>query len=166
MLFRSRPDLRNNRIRDVFEDSALDIEAPGFDRDSGYGIVDAVTAVEASIDLPDIVPEFIPVGPTRAIDTRPNGRLRAGETLVVDVGSEYAGRSLSVNVTVPGALSPGFATLYACDQSRPDTSSLNYQAGEPIANGVITKVSAQGTVCVYLSEPGHVLVDVFGVFPI
>ncbi|MEP6299574.1 MAG: hypothetical protein ABJ382_19810, partial [Ilumatobacter sp.] len=60
---------------------------------------------------------------------------------------------------------PGFATLFACDQDQPGTSSLNYQAGQPIANGVITKVSAQGTVCVFVSQPAHVILDVFGDFP-
>ncbi|MEP4649665.1 MAG: hypothetical protein ABJ314_05755, partial [Ilumatobacter sp.] len=110
---------------------------------------------------------FAPVGPDRAIDTRDGGgdRVAGGETLTVPVGAQYAGRSISVNLTVPGALAPGFATLFACDQDQPGTSSLNYQAGQPIANGVITKVSAQGTVCVFVSQPAHVILDVFGDFP-
>jgi hypothetical protein len=89
----------------------------------------------------------------------------AGKTLTIPVGSQYAGKSISVSLTVPGALAPGFATLYACDQTPPATSSLNYQAGQPIANGVITKVSAQGTVCVFLNQSAHVIVNVFGLFP-
>jgi len=70
-----------------------------------------------------------------------------------------------VNLTVPGAVGRGYATLYACDQPRPATSSLNYQPNQPIANGVITKVSAAGTVCVYLNQSAHVILDVLGVFP-
>jgi hypothetical protein len=70
-----------------------------------------------------------------------------------------------VNLTVPGALAPGFATLYACDQDQPDTSSLNYQTNQAIANGVITKVSTQGEVCVFLNQSAHVVLDIFGVFP-
>ena len=70
-----------------------------------------------------------------------------------------------MNLTVPGARDAGFATLYACDEDQPDTSSLNFQAGQPIANGVITKVSSQGTVCVFVHQSAHVIVDVFGVFP-
>ena len=50
-------------------------------------------------------------------------------------------------------------------RSQPDTSSLNYRATQAIANGVITKVSAQGTVCVYVNRSAHVVLDVFGVFP-
>ena len=110
---------------------------------------------------------FTPIAPTRAVDTRDNGgpRQAAGSTLAVDVGAQYANQSVSVNLTVPGAVGRGYATLYACDQPRPATSSLNYQPNQSIANGVITKVSATGTVCVFLNRQAHVVLDVFGVFP-
>ena len=110
---------------------------------------------------------FTPIVPTRVVDTRDNdGPLQAaGSTLVVDVGAQYANQSVSVNLTVPGAVGRGYATLYACDQPRPATSSLNYQPNQSIANGVITKVSATGTVCVFLNRQAHVVLDVFGVFP-
>jgi len=110
---------------------------------------------------------FTPVGPDRAADTRLNGgeRVAAGGTLTIPVGSQYAGKSISVNLTVPGALARGYATLYACDQDQPATSSLNYQANQSIANGVITKVSAQGEVCVFVNQSAHVVLDVFGEFP-
>ena len=110
---------------------------------------------------------FTPIAPTRVVDTRDNGgpRQAAGSTLAVDVGAQYANQSVSVNLTVPGAVGRGYATLYACDQPRPATSSLNYQPNQSIANGVITKVSATGTVCVFLNQQAHVVLDVFGVFP-
>ena len=110
---------------------------------------------------------YTAVGPDRAVDTRLGGgsRVAAGSTLTIPVGTQYAGKSISVNLTVTGALANGFATLYACDQAPPATSSLNYRAGQAIANGVITKVSAQGTVCVFLNQSAHVVLDVFGVFP-
>ena len=94
---------------------------------------------------------FAPVGPTRAVDTRANGGSlqAAGSTLTVNVGAGYANKSISVNLTIAGAVGSGFATLYACDQARPNTSSVNYQGGQAIANGVITKVSNTGNVCVY-----------------
>ena len=116
---------------------------------------------------PSLVGAFTPIAPTRVVDTRKGrGVLQpVGSTLSVDVGSEYANQSVSVNLTVPGAVGRGFATLYACDQPRPATSSLNYQPNQSIANGVITKVSAAGTVCVYLNQSAHVILDVFGVFP-
>ena len=110
---------------------------------------------------------FTPEGPDRAADTRADGLgiPGAGDTVTIPVGSQYAGQSISVNLTITGATARGFATLYACDQDRPDTSSLNYQTGQPIANGVITKVSAQGEVCVYVNRSAHIILDIFGVFP-
>jgi hypothetical protein len=108
-----------------------------------------------------------PVGPDRVVDTRLNNgpRVGAGSTLTVPVGTQYAGKSISVNLTVTNSLQPGFATLYACDQNQPATSSLNYRQTEAIANGVITKVSPQGTVCVFVNRSAHIILDVFGLFP-
>lgn len=109
---------------------------------------------------------FAAVGPDRAGDTRDDGaRVAAGNAVAFTVGEQYAGQSIAVNLTVTGALARGFATLYRCDENRPGTSSLNYQAGQAIANGVITQVSAKGTVCVYVSQSAHVVLDVFGSFP-
>jgi hypothetical protein len=110
--------------------------------------------------------DFSPVGPIRVVDTRGNGsRVAAGSTLIVDVGAWYADKSISVNLAVADASGAGFAALYACDQARPSTSSLNYQLGQAIANGVITKVSSTGTVCVYMHEAADVILDLFGMFP-
>ena len=110
---------------------------------------------------------FVPVGPTRVVDTRANGGplQAAGSTLTVNVGAGYANKSVSVNLTIAGGVGTGFATLYACDQVQPGTSSLNYQGGQAIANGVITKVSNTGTVCVYLNQAANVILDILGVFP-
>ena len=125
---------------------------------------DVVGGLPASPTDPPLA--FEPVGPERVIDTRlSGGALTAGSTLTVPVGSQYAGKSISVNLTTTAAVAGGYATLYECDRSRPATSSLNYRVNQAIANGVITKVSAEGTVCVYVSESTQVILDVSGVFP-
>jgi len=115
----------------------------------------------------DVLSGYRPVAPTRVVDTRDNGGARraAGSTLTVSVGAQYASQSISVNLAATDAVATGFATLFACDQDRPGTASLNFQAGEDISNGVITKVSAEGTVCVYVHQSTHLVLDVFGVFP-
>ena len=102
----------------------------------------------------------------RAIRVPDGSGIPDGDSVVeFFVGSEYAEKSISVNLTVTGAVARGFATMYACDEEQPDTSSLNYPAGQSIANGLITKVSAEGTVCVYVNRSAHIVLDVFGVFP-
>ena len=42
---------------------------------------------------------------------------------------------------------------------------MNFFGPSPIANGVITEVGTGGTICVFMSQEGHVIVDVFGDFP-
>ncbi|MDJ0610904.1 MAG: S8 family serine peptidase [Kiloniellales bacterium] len=46
LLVSVNPNLNEDDIRQIFADSALDIEAPGPDRDSGVGILDAVAALD------------------------------------------------------------------------------------------------------------------------
>ncbi len=103
----------------------------------------------------DVLSGYRPIAPTRAVDTRDNGgaRVPAGSKLVVDVGAQFASQSISVNLAATDAVGPGFATLFACDQARPGTASLNFQAGEDISNGVITKVSARARcACMCISQ--------------
>jgi len=47
LMLSAKPDLTIARTRATFRKTALDIEAPGWDRDSGYGIIMADTALQA-----------------------------------------------------------------------------------------------------------------------
>jgi hypothetical protein len=77
--------------------------------------------------------------------------------------------AVSLNVTVVGGGLPlvggGFVTVDGCGDPRPVVSSLNFGAGETVANAVVTPVSASGEVCVYVYGTAHVLVDTSGYFP-
>lgn len=46
LLKSARPNIQPNRVRQALTQSALDIEAPGRDRDSGFGIADAFGALQ------------------------------------------------------------------------------------------------------------------------
>jgi uncharacterized protein YkwD len=74
-------------------------------------------------------------------------------------------RAVTLNVTSTGSLSGGFATVYPCGSPRPDTSNLNFAAGQTVANAVTTKVGAGGAVCIYNEAPTHLIVDVNGYYP-
>jgi hypothetical protein len=50
LLLEAEPDATQSSIRTVLADTAIDIEASGFDRDSGHGIVDAFGAIDAILD--------------------------------------------------------------------------------------------------------------------
>ena len=109
---------------------------------------------------------FVSSGLVRLEDTRDGGGSRrlGGSTVEVVVGAEYANQSVAVNLTIARAVSNGYATLHRCDKEVFGTSSINYQPMEAVANVAITEVSSEGTVCVYLSQDAHVIVDLLGVF--
>ena len=67
------------------------------------------------------------------------------------------------DVTVTGSSGAGFVAVYPCG-TLPPTSSVNFAAGQTVANAVITPLSSTGTVCVYSNVPVDVLVDVNGYF--
>jgi hypothetical protein len=117
--------------------------------------------------------------PARFLDTRPNqktadglfqgtGRREADATLAVKIAGRGAvpadAKSVTLNVTVLGE-GTGYVTVYPCDSPRPATSNLNVRTGQTISNSVITRLAADGTVCIYNQAPAHLIVDVFNVLP-
>ena len=58
----------------------------------------------------------------------------------------------------------GFITVFPCDSAQPLASNLNFVPGLTVPNAVITKLAADGTVCLYTNAPTHLIVDVNGYF--
>jgi hypothetical protein len=54
-------------------------------------------------------------------------------------------------------------TAYPCSRGRPDTSSLNFAAGETRPNNAIVATD-DGTVCVYSDTDADILIDVTAAF--
>jgi hypothetical protein len=119
-----------------------------------------------------------PVGPTRVFDTRIGSasqllrtvdatKIAAGEFIEVrftDLGGIVpAGGvgAVSLNVTAADPDQAGFVTVYACG-ARETVSSVNFDAGQAVANAVIAPVSGDGTVCFYASATTHLIVDING----
>jgi hypothetical protein len=123
---------------------------------------------------------FLPVTPTRVLDTRNSaalqlgdwdgsGPLQAGSTVAIPVRSAIpAGSPVAVvNVTATRATEAGFLTVYPCDTPIPNTSNLNYLPGVNLARAALAyaPVSAAGQVCVYTSATTDLIVDVSGYTP-
>lgn len=72
--------------------------------------------------------------------------------------------AVAVNVTVAQAAGNGFATVWPCESERPLASNVNFVGGTPVGNGVVAPVGADGTICVYTSQPAHVIIDLAGYF--
>ena len=118
------------------------------------------------------------LAPTRYADTRPGwvaadglffgtGPVTAGGVVQVPVagrgGVPVGAKAVVANVTLVGAAGPGYATVFPCG-AVPATSSVNYlgATNEAVANEVIVKLSAAGSICVFTSSSANVLVDVAG----
>jgi hypothetical protein len=132
----------------------------------------AVAGATVPASAADASKSFVPVTPTRFVDTREGlggSRLHVGETLVMPV----AGRSpvppsgavaVAINVTVTNPSSVGFLTVWPSGKDRPVASNLNYVAQETVANLVIVGVGSNGAVNLYSQQATDVVVDVVGWF--
>jgi hypothetical protein len=113
---------------------------------------------------------YQPVVPTRVSDTRYTTPLGPGETRAVSVaglgGLPAVGRLavvLDVAVTEPTA--GGYLTLFRPGTSQPYASSINFAAGQTIANKVVVELGDLGTLDVYnATGDTHVVIDVEGWF--
>jgi Tol biopolymer transport system component len=67
-----------------------------------------------------------------------------------------------LNVTIVSPEAAGYATVWPCDEPRPNTSNLNFLAGQTVANAVIMKPSKKNAICVYTDAAADILVDESG----
>ena len=115
---------------------------------------------------------FTPSDPARLLDSRgPSGNAtviptgRVTEVAVAGRGGVPADASAAVlNVTVDRTAGSGFVTVFPCGETRPTASNLNFVAGDVVPNAVVTKIGANGSVCLYNSAPTHLIVDVNGYY--
>jgi hypothetical protein len=99
----------------------------------------------------------------RLLDTRSGGAgtpLAAGATVVVHTG--LAGKTVVGNLTVTQSSAPGFLALFPCAQGSSGTSSLNYAAGQTIANAFFARADAAGDLCIRTTALAHVILDTVG----
>ena len=141
-----------------------------------------LVALDLIVDVVGFFPEgssYTPVQPARLLETRlaqPTGTIdgASNEIGVRDAlttteltvagrgGVPLAAGAVLLNVTVVDARAPGFLTVYACDQPRPNASQLNFVAGTTISNSVLVDLSATGTVCAYTYAAVDLVVDLAG----
>jgi hypothetical protein len=110
---------------------------------------------------------FVPLDPTRVIDTRsgagiPIGRAGTLKRQIAPAGSSIA--AVVLNVTVTGPTSGGYLSVVPSGAT-PSTSSLNFVANQTVANLVIVPLGRDGSIDFYNAEGTvHVLADIFGFF--
>ena len=123
----------------------------------------------------------MPLSPERILDTRPGaptidgkfagiGIREAGTTLELEVagrgGVPADATSVVLNLTATDGTGTGYVTVWACGSPRPIASSLNFVAGVPKPNAVLTGIGTGGKVCIYTAEANAQLIaDVNGLLP-
>jgi hypothetical protein len=117
---------------------------------------------------------YYALNPCRVIDTRtaPNApALSGGQTRNFAVrgkcGVPTTAKVVSVNVTVTGATSSSFLTLWPSGGARPLVSTINFDSSDPaVANGAIVPLSTAANDLSVFNSGGavHFILDVTGYF--
>lgn len=71
-------------------------------------------------------------------------------------------RTVVLNVTVVNPAATGYVTVWPSDKSQPDTSNVNYVAGQIVPNSVVVGLSATGKVSLSSFVSTDVIVDIVG----
>ena len=133
------------------------------------------TTTTTSIGAPAIGSRFIPVEPTRILDTR-NGaahKVRAGTSIDVAVAGVGVGvgvvaptaTAVVINVTATDADGPGYVTVWPAGAPRPEASSLNVAStAGTIANLVTMALTASGALSLFTESGTHLIVDLLGYY--
>jgi hypothetical protein len=116
---------------------------------------------------------FIGLAPCRIVDTRtttmPNfpagygppaltGGSPRNFTLTGQCGIPSSAAAVSLNVTVTNTQGPGFILIYPQGAAQPNVSTLNYVAGQTIANAAIVPLGTGGGVTVIAGVSGTDLI--------
>lgn len=138
---------------------------------------DAAQTVTRTTTVTTTGSTFVPVTPTRILDTRDGtgvtqGQVGPGGTISVGVTDGVSGApsgtitAVVMNVTTTNATAPGFVTVYPDGSALPSSSNLNYAKSETVPNLVTVKVGADGKVALHNTSTGStdLIADVEGYY--
>ncbi len=130
-------------------------------------------------DVTGYVMSFMPVTPCRIIDTR-GGAPFTGGAFVAGASRDYqfsaaaapcngipaGARGVSINVAVTSTAGAGFLSIYPRNgQPVPLVASINYAAGQTIANAAAVPTDGSGFITILCGAAGtHVIVDINGYY--
>jgi hypothetical protein len=135
-----------------------------------------VSPLAASSPLP-----FIAITPCRVVDTRGNGFTGAygppalvgnGPARAFDIQAgpcpgipSFAG-AYSINVAAILPASDGFMTVFPTGTAQPNSSDLNFLAGEVIANAIVVPAGAGNSISVFVNVSTHMILDINGYYAV
>ena len=120
---------------------------------------------------------FIAIAPCRVADTRGNGftggygppSLGAGAprsfVMTGQCGIGPNAEAVSLNITVTNTQGPGFILIFPAGGAPPTVSTLNYVAGQTIANAALVPLGAGGAITVIAGVSGaDIIIDTNGYY--
>ncbi|MDQ1422859.1 MAG: hypothetical protein QOD72_357 [Acidimicrobiaceae bacterium] len=141
-------------------------------------IVPAAAPAAASAPLTGAAGEYFPLAPTRILDTRlGTGGITGPINADAPIDLKVTGKagvpatgvlSVALNVTVDSPSANGFLTVFPAGATRPDTSTLNFLAGQAAPNLTVVGVSDLGAVTFVITNgiggkfTGQIIVDIVG----
>jgi len=129
-------------------------------------VVDVVGYVTDSTAADSTRGLYVPVGPTRVVDTRtPSRPFASGELRSFDVtpsGLPSTISAVALNLTVTGAVQNGWLRAFFGTRE-PTTSNINALAGRSIANAAFVRTTS-GTVKARMMMSGHLIIDICGYY--
>jgi hypothetical protein len=135
-------------------------------------IVDVLGVFEGG-PVPLLGGRFVSTTPTRALDTRLgiggfSQALAEQSVLTLAVGPAGVpanATAVLMNVTVAAPTAGGYLTVWPADGPMPDSSNLNFRAGQVTANLVVVPLDGNGYVTFFNAFGAtHVIADVVGYF--
>ena len=112
---------------------------------------------------------YQPMNPLRVVDTRIGSALdsrpSARQKLVPGTVTPFRVLFSSImvmNITVTEVESDGWLAVFPCDRPVPATSTLNFLAGDTVANATILRTSSSAEMCVYSTSAAHLVADIQG----
>jgi hypothetical protein len=100
--------------------------------------------------------------PVRAADTRSGGPITNLTVNVSPYGVPADATGVALNVTATAPSAGGFVSVYSCDAGWSGASSLNFTAGQTVANFAPSALGGSRSVCLRSSVSTHLIVDVIG----
>jgi hypothetical protein len=143
----------------------------------GIGAQARTVSAEGSAIIPTPPIAFVAIQPCRLADTRPAGgftgpfgppALVGGATRVFPVagncGIPMTAQAVSMNLTVTLTSGTGHLSIAPDGSPQPVVSTLNYVAGQTVANNVTQGLGTTGGISVFSLVSVHFIIDVNGYF--
>ena len=143
LLKSANPSLTSTQVRDALQNTAIDNEAAGVDRDSGYGIIMADSALQYIGAQPGAANVTTGTATVSDVGGNNNGFIEPGErlTVAIPLTNSGAGSAMNVSATISSS-SPGVVITPSETRAYPDLAATNGSATSSVPFEFVLQESA------------------------